>query len=328
MERTDKYRKDQEQENILEKINRILEPLEIKEIQRFDSPLKKTLFIIGPPRGATTLLHQLVAETGVFGYISNYLARFWAAPYIGALQEKALNIRTKKDMSYQSDYGRTSGWYEPHQFNYFWKKWYRYDEDHQMKSEIIDCIDQVVFRQEIAALESVFEAPMVFKSLYCGLQIPFLRRTLKKSKFVICTRDPLYQAQSILLGRKAFFGDYSGWFSLKPPEYYELVKKSPYEQVAGQVYYILKAIGNAIADLSATEYVIIDHSDLIGNPHAQIRSVLQLAGLSATEEIMNRIPESFENRNRQTITDTEWEKLKSAVESWFSGRDSIDILLE
>ncbi|MFW9846428.1 MAG: hypothetical protein ACFFD6_06760, partial [Candidatus Thorarchaeota archaeon] len=96
--RTDKYRKDQDSEDILREINRILEPLELEEIEGFSAPEFASLFILGAPRSATTLIHQLVADTGVFGYISNYLARFWAAPYIGALQEKALGVRVNQDM--------------------------------------------------------------------------------------------------------------------------------------------------------------------------------------------------------------------------------------
>ena len=313
---------------MLETINKILEPIEKEQVSRFDIPKKEVIFIVGAPRSATTLLHQLVAQTGLFGYISNYLARFWAAPYIGGLQEKALGFRNCEDMSYYSDYGRTKGWNEPHQFNYYWHRWFQFDDNHQMNANVIENIDTKFFKQEIAALESIFNSPMVFKSLYCGLQIPFLKKTLTNAKFVICTRNPLYQAQSILLGRKAFFGNYDGWFSLKPPEYFELVKKSPYEQVSGQIFYTLRSIGDAISKLDESDFFIIDHADLIRNPRLSIRKIIDLTDVTPTDEVLSKIPENFDNRNKQSIEDEEWLQLTNAVDKMFEGRNSRDVILE
>jgi hypothetical protein len=326
--RTDKYRKNQESEDLLGKINRIMEPLELEEIKGFTTPRFATVFVIGAPRSATTLIHQLVADTGLFGYISNYLARFWAAPYIGALQEKALGLRVNQDMTHDSDYGRTEGLNEPHQFNYFWQKWYQYDKNHQMSQEVIDRIDINLFRKEMAALESVLGLPLVFKSLYCSLQIPFLKKALPKSKFVICTRSPLYQAQSILGGRKAFFGTYNGWFSLKPPEYYKLIKLPPFEQVAGQILHILKGIGRGLSHIDQTDFIMVDQRDLAKNPLAAIEAITALAGIEASDNALSRIPESFKDRNEQTLNDEEWTALKRAIDDYFGGQSSKEVIFE
>lgn len=325
-QRTPEYQKDQEKENLLEKLNRFLEPLEREEVSAFSEPKKPTLFVVGAPRSATTLTHQLCAQTEQFGYISNYIARFWMAPYIGALQQKALGILKSDDISYKSDFGRTHGWAGPHQFNYFWQRWLQYDENHQMKDEIIESIDIEYFRQEIAALESVLGKPILFKSLYCGLQIPFLKRALKNSKFVVCVREPLYQAQSILIGRKAFFGSEMGWFSLKPPQYHELKHEEPYIQVAGQIYYILTEIGKGLADMDQSEYLVLNQADLVDSPRREITRILKLAGLHL-ETPLDEIPERFENRNEQHLGDDDWAELKNAVFQYFEGRSSIEVLL-
>ena len=324
--RTEEYRKDPNQEQLLEKLNEALESVERELVTEFSSPDKPTIFVVGAPRSATTLIHQLCAQTDQFGYISNYIARFWMAPYVGALQQKALGILEEARMSYNSDYGRTSGWPEPHQFNYFWKKWLRYDEDHPMNQDVLDAIDRTYFRAEIAALEGVFGQPMVFKSLYCGLQIDFLKEVLPRARFVVCTRDPLYQAQSILGGRKAFFGSYDGWFSLKPPQYHELKERSPYVQVAGQVYHILKEIGKDIAQLPDSEYVLIDQLDLVENPKREVGKILNLAGVES-EKALEKIPDGFQNRNEQWLDDEEWANLKAAISEVFEGRSSREVLL-
>lgn len=315
-ERTEKYRKDPRQENLLEKVNRILEPLERNLVMDFTKPKKPVLFIVGAPRSATTLLHQLLARTGYLGYISNFVAKFWKAPYFGSLQEKALGLTS--EISFSSDYGRTIGLSSPHQFNYFWQDWFKFDENQRTDESIINNIDVKYFNQEIAALEASFSKPIVFKSLHCGMQISFLKKALKTGKFVICLRNPLYQAQSILLGRKAFFGDYNGWFSLKPKEYPDLITKDPFEQVAAQVFYILKSIEKDIKNLSKDDYTFIHHDEFSNDPKSHLIKILKLAYKNTDSfQIESNIPDNFENRNQKRLNDNEWHKLKKAVEKYF-----------
>lgn len=316
--RLKEYQKDPKTERRLEEINNILEPIEKKLVSSFSEPEKPVFFILGAPRSGTTLLHQLMAESGYFGYISNYLAKFWKAPYFGALQEKAFEIRTTHPMSFQSNYGRTSQQNEPHHFSYFWQKWFQFDENHKMSKEIIEKINLKFFNQEIAALESVFRLPMVFRSLYCNLQINFLKKTLNKAKFIVCLRNPLYQAQSILLGRKAFFGNTKEWFSLKPPEYFELKKSNDYEQVTGQIFYILKAIEDNLNSVSQSDYLIIQLEKLLENPNKQINRIIELIDEEEIDiKVSEKIPVEFHNRNRQQIDDTKWEFLKKSVKEYF-----------
>ncbi|MFX1261521.1 MAG: sulfotransferase, partial [Promethearchaeota archaeon] len=164
------------------------------------------------------------------------------------------------------------------------------------------------------------------RSLYCGMQIEFLSRTLEHAKFVICVRDPLYQAQSILLGRKAIFGTYDAWFSLKPSQYSDLVKLSPFKQVAGQIYHILRTIGQGLKLLPASNYVIIDQEDLTRDPKGALDSILCLANLDELSE--KEAPQGvFENRNKVKLDDGEWRNLKLAIEESFNDKSSSDILL-
>ncbi len=327
-QRTSEFRKDVTQEEQLQRMNELLWPYEKDAISQFTEPAKPTLFIVGAPRSATTLVYQLVSDTGLFGYISNYIARFYAAPFIGALQAKTLGMVHSSKMSFESKFGRTKGWHEPHQFNYFWRKWFRYDKDHQMNQSFIESMDKITFRREIAALENVFQQPMAFKSLYCGLQVEFLKRTLPKSRFVICTRNPLYQAQSILSGRKAFFGTYEGWFSLKPAEYSSLKEMDVFHQVAGQIYYILKSIGSGLKAVGEHEYQIIDQEDLIRDPRGVMSNIIKLGGQDPTKANLSNLPESFENRNEQKLPDEEWEQLKEAIDDFFGDMSCRDVLLD
>ncbi|MFX1507335.1 MAG: sulfotransferase, partial [Promethearchaeota archaeon] len=287
-------------------------------VSSFDEPEKPVIFILGAPRSATTLLHQIIAESGNFGYISNYLARFWKAPYFGALQEKAFEVRTTHPMSFKSDYGRTSGWKEPHHFSYFWHRWFQFDDNHKMSQNIIKEINLKFFKQEIAALESVFNLPMVFRSLYCNLQVTFLKKALNNAKFIICLRNPLYQAQSILLGRKSIFGNTKKWFSLKPPEYFDLKSRNEYEQVTGQIFFILKAIEESLKNVNQSDYVIIQLEKLVENTQQEMSRIIGLINENEfNKKIGEKLPTGFQNRNEKKIDDKEWELLKEYVQKFF-----------
>jgi len=52
------------------------------------APQQPVLFVIGAPRSGTTLSTQILANSGAFGYPTNLLSRFYAAPYIGTLVQK------------------------------------------------------------------------------------------------------------------------------------------------------------------------------------------------------------------------------------------------
>ncbi|MFW9777507.1 MAG: hypothetical protein ACFFE8_01555, partial [Candidatus Heimdallarchaeota archaeon] len=59
--RTKEYRKDPIREHELEGINDLLIPIERNLVSQFTQPERPVIFIVGAPRSATTLLHQLVA---------------------------------------------------------------------------------------------------------------------------------------------------------------------------------------------------------------------------------------------------------------------------
>src|SRR5688572_22353457 len=91
--RTTAYRKDPANEEGLRALNELLEPIQKQLEVQFKSPRLPVVFIIGAPRSGTTSVSQLLAYSGRFAYISNFLARFWLAPLIGAKIEIALGMR-------------------------------------------------------------------------------------------------------------------------------------------------------------------------------------------------------------------------------------------
>ena len=319
-ERTPEYRKDPEQEERLKRLNAKLAPLERQLISGFDRPQLPIVFIVGAPRSGSTLLSQTLTQTGSFSYVSNFAARFWMAPYVGMLIEDALGIqKLEGDQSFVSRFGVTEGWVGPHEFGYFWSRWFRFGETHQLDAKGLEEIDLDALRKELAALESIYDKPLCFKYLPFGLHIPFLAERFKNSVFVLCRRQPVYNMQSLLLARRNILGDEAHWWSLRPKEYPGLLATSPYEQIAGQIYYTLKEIEISFSSLSPERFLHILYDDLCSQPRVEVNRVVEAVRRIGVEINWNAdlIPERFESTDTKRISDEEFQKLRKVAKRYF-----------
>ena len=119
-------------------LNDALAPLEQALIEEFEAPTEPLVFIVGAPRSGTTLLTQLLISQYEIGYVSNLIARFWKAPYLGLLLAKEIRDPDRPpDVGFSSDRGFTSGYEGPHEFGYFWRRWFDYQESHSVRAEAI-----------------------------------------------------------------------------------------------------------------------------------------------------------------------------------------------
>ena len=324
-ERTPEYRKDPEQEERLKQLNANLAPLERELISGFNQPRLPIVFIVGAPRSGSTLLSQILAQTGSFSYVTNFVARFWMAPYVGMLIEDALGVRKLEyDQSFVSRFGVTEGWAGPHEFGYFWSRWFRFGETHQLNTQGLEEIDLDALRQELAALESVYNKPFCFKYLPFGLHIPFLAEHFENSIFVLCRRQPVYNMQSLLLARNKILGNEGHWWSLRPREYPRLLSTPPHEQIAGQIYYTLKEIETSFSSLSPERFLHLLYDDLCSQPRVEVSRVVEAVRRIGVEIdwTVDVIPERFESTDTKRISDEEFQKLHEAAQRYF-GNDTL-----
>jgi hypothetical protein len=321
-ERTPKFRKDEKQEQRLFHINALLAPIEEKLIGSFKRPNLPVVFIVGVPRSGSTLLAQLLAQCGGLTYVSNFVARFWMAPYMGMLIEQALGLRQEGlHQQFTSRYGVTEDWMGPHEFGYFWSRWFRFGESHKLDEEALANIDQNNLGRELAALESVYEEPLLFKNLTCGMQIPFLANLLENAIFILCRRNLLYNMQSILMAREKVLGDKRHWFSLRPKEYPYLHSLSPYEQIAGQIYYALHEIETASMPLEPKRFIQVRYELMCSQPRTEVSKIIEAVerlGAKMTWDPL-AIPEKFESTNIQHVSNEEFRRIRDAAERIFGG---------
>lgn len=276
------------------------------------------VFVVGAPRSGTTLVSQIFANSGAFGYVSNFVARFWEAPVLGARIEQALEMR-ETNAEYVSAYGVTNGLSGPHEFGYFWSRWFDFGETHHVCPSRLEGIDKEMLLRELGGLEGVFEKPLFFKSLTCGLQADFLTKLLPNAVWVICRRNPVYNMQSLLIAREEVFGSRAEWFSLRPKEHGSLVDLSPFEQVAAQVYYTLDNLKTETSNVNADRIVHVSYDDLCARPRdiaQQIATTLGQLGTSVEPDLEN-IPERFDSADVQRLNANDFRSLSLAARRYF-----------
>ena len=111
--------------DILQEMNKTLAIVEKVHIQQFIQPQKPVIFVVGVPRSGTTILTQLLLSAFQIGYVNNIVAKFWQAPYIGSILAKSLkNNQQNLNISTDSNYGFTNEYEGPHEFGYFWRRWF------------------------------------------------------------------------------------------------------------------------------------------------------------------------------------------------------------
>src|SRR5690606_19861811 len=163
--RTKDFEKVGAQEDLLAEVNRLLAPAENAAFAEPRlTPSKPIVFIVGAPRSGTTLMLQWLANSREFAYPSNLLSRFYGAPFIGAriqqlLTNPELDFRGElldlhdQRPSWKSEIGKTSGVLEPHEFSYFWRRFFPIDQAQKLTPQALEESDPEGFVDGWARLE-------------------------------------------------------------------------------------------------------------------------------------------------------------------------------
>ncbi|MFZ5907514.1 MAG: sulfotransferase [Nitrospirota bacterium] len=279
---TDNYRKNADHELFLNKLNAALVRMENHYISEQPDSALPVVFICGAPRCGTTLMTQILARSDCFGYIDNFVARFWRAPFVGLILEKILGLRNLPHegmKTFVSDFGRTPGILDPHEFTYFWEYWLKPDiEHHLLPADHMKKIDVQGLRKTINAIESLFRQPVFFKNIWF-MSNPRLAHLLFPTAYIIVMqRDILSNSLSILNARKRYCGDPREWFSVRPPDYQFLMTKSPEMQIIGQITKINAEIARQTKDFPE-KIIQVTYENLCKNPVKTFMEIVSRIGI-------------------------------------------------
>lgn len=311
-ERSKKYKKDEVSENVLKLMNHALYSKELELIQQFNNPEKPVIFIIGAQRSGTTLLMQLITQLFNVSYPNNFIARYWDVPYIGSILYKSITKSlNKSNLNLSSDLGYTSGLDGPHEFGYFWKKWFPWES---WEKKEYDNIDYSILQKQLAAWESVNNTYLVFKNL---IQVS---RVVKKiyslfpnSYFIYLKRDLKFNVQSTYQSRIRMYGNENQWFGVKPSNFNELLNLPVIEQITKQILTINEDIEKQLLNIPKNNVIRINYEDLVVNYRKEVKKITDKINLS--EKILK--PEiKLISANKINVKIDIFDKILKAVEKY------------
>ena len=325
IKRTKAYSKDEQSENFLLEMNRLLMNREQSLYKEYDIE-HPFLFVFGPPRSGTTLLTQLIASSLDVGYINNLMARFWLAPLHGIRLSRHV-LGEDREITFQSHYARTAAITDIHEFGYFWRYWLKKEtvkgvtHAEEMETEI----DWDGLRKTLANMQHEFRKPMVFKNIFGSYHLQKLREVLGKVIYIYIERDPLDTAISILEARKKYYTDLNTWWSYMPVEFEQLKDKNYWEQIAGQVYFLKRYYYHNIRKYCSEITAIIHYKELCRQPTRVLERIRQIAQEQYSDKlnITSPPPSQFPFRT-YTDRDDEKKQFQQLMEKFARDDDAIE----
>lgn len=189
--------------------------------------------------------------------------------------------------------------------------------DYLPSKELFEKVDIDTLKSEFAGIVDVFQKPFALKGMILNYNIDFLDKVFEKAIFIHTKRDPLTNIESALKAREKQLGSIDEWYSFKIPEYEELKILNPYEQVAGQVHYINKAVEDGLENVAEHKKMTVNYEEFCQNPkkfYEELVSKLKTQGCEISADYKGE--EGFDV-TRKSVSD---EKILKAYDKFYGER--------
>lgn len=275
------------------------------------------VFIIGAPRSSSTLVYQSMVAYFDVGYITNFTRNFYRVPLSGILAQRIF-FGTVRYNEFKSRFGRTEGQLGPNEAADFWYQWFPRGKNVYVEKGATPREVLVSFRKKVLEISAFLGKPVIFKNLYNSMRINPIMEALPESFFVVCRRNPVDIAQSILRSREIELGTRGEWWSVPPKEIEKIEQHDPVEQVVEQVYYIYKQIEEDLKEWGVKRVYYIDYEEFCRNPSGLLLGFREWAsGFGLDLKIKGSLPGSFKSSQGRKVDVDTYERIVSKVnELW------------
>ncbi len=291
----------------IQELNSVLASADDQITNSFSAmPERPVCIVVAPPRGGSTLLHQMIISAFKIGYASNILARLWSAPYFGAQLHSQL-AHPQFVSACQSKFGIGEAPEEPHEWTWFWQNHLLLSGEQHYVSDP-NKINWLRLGQKLSALQSVFEAPLIFDNVLAMNALSQLRENFPNVLPLVLERDPYFVCNSVINLRINRLGDVAALKYHLPRNADELRQiKDPIEQIVLQVRSILSEIDELLGMVPSDMRLHIKYEDLKSNPQNELDrfgSFLAAHGSELTRKSV-QISDPEPNRNQSAFINQE-----------------------
>ena len=253
------------------------------------------VFILGSPRTGTTLVYQVLINLFGFFYFSNLVNdHFTKFPVPGVAL--SLQLDPQRPVSYESEYGKTQGYFGPSEGSLLFRKWFGGEHPSQTRScEVLtDQREHLVLTMK--SIYGLTGKPILTKNAWNCFRIRNLVGLFPKTVFIWVRRDIRLSAFSDLKARYAK-GSPTIWNSATTSNYLEIQKRPYWEQVVEQQYEYNQSIARDLDQFCANQYLEMWYEDLCDDPEGQLERIRRFLiprdlGIRNRESSMPRLRQS------------------------------------
>lgn len=311
--RSKEHKRLQPVEDVLNELDDILSQPNELAVSNLPQSSHPNIYILGCARSGSTLFFQLLSKYLEACYPTNFLSRFYYAPYIGAkLQYLLSDLDTKNevlaaypDFDLSSELGKTKGPLAPHEFWYYWRRIFDINELGYIKHINSTTISD--FHSGLDSVKEIFQKPMVLKGMIANIGIKEIVKDRPNDIVLFIKRDVAFNAQSLLKARETFFQDISKWYSFKLPNYN--VGSNPLRQVVDQVKLTNELIENEIKDIVNPVYTI--QYENLKTEFSSLLGFLENHGIQSS--LKQGWSESVSPGNKINLNQKDWDFIQSIV---------------
>lgn len=220
------------------------------------------VFIIGAPRTGSTILYQLITNFLEVIYIDNLIDIFYKNLFFGFWLSNKI-FRNKQHNCFKSHHGNTSqyGLHAPSECGGFWYRWLPREKTSISKGELFSYSSKEI-ESNIFSIMNKYNKPLIFKNSYMSLRLGMVSEIAPNAKFIFIKRDPLFVAQSLILGRLQVNKNLNDWWGIRPKNIDKLRELPLVEQVVKQIFYVEKQIYEDSQYFLENNFITIRYEEL------------------------------------------------------------------
>jgi len=234
------------------------------------------IFIVGAPRSGTNIFYRTLALHPDLAWISNITKKIPSSLWL-----------TRFIMLFRDDH-------RPTEANNVWQKFTGNDHEALGRDDVTAAAGKYL-RTVVQNNLRIFKKPrFVNKCPGNSVRIEFLREIFPDAIFIHIIRDGRAVGYSIMRSRLEHSGAY---WSVKPPDWRDLLKLPLVDACALQWQKTVKAILQSAKKLPRKQYLAIKYEDLVARPVEIFKQVAEVCDLVWQEDLLQTITAGMDNRN-------------------------------